>query len=142
MNGVINLKSQSPASILENLVLLSVVADLPFYFYFLNLDREFNVYSMKTTSEYLALLRVYMQKNAQKYGILRMGIFGSVARQEQQQDSDLDVYVEGDLHGFFALSGIKCELEELLGCRVDLVRLREKMDVFLREKIRKEGISV
>jgi len=97
---------------------------------------------MKMTSEYLALLRVYMQKNAQKYGISRMGIFGSVARQEQRQDSDIDVYVEGDLHGFFALSGIKCELEELLGCRVDVVRLREKMDSFLYERIRKEGIYV
>ncbi len=97
---------------------------------------------MKTVSECLALLRVYMQENARKYGISRMGIFGSVARQEQRQDSDLDIYVEGDLHGFFALSGIKCELEELLGCRVDVVRLREKMDDFLREKIRKEGISV
>ncbi len=33
-----------------------------------------------------------------------MGIFGSVTRQEQRQDSDLHVCVEGNLHGFFALS--------------------------------------
>ena len=33
---------------------------------------------MKTTSEYIALLRKYMAENAYKYGIMRMGIFGSV----------------------------------------------------------------
>ena len=49
---------------------------------------------MKTTSEYMALLRKYMVENAHKYGIMRMGIFGSVARGEQTEDSDVDVCVE------------------------------------------------
>lgn len=40
---------------------------------------------MKTTSEYIALLRKYMAENAHKYGIVRMGIFGSVARGEQTE---------------------------------------------------------
>ena len=85
---------------------------------------------------------IYMQRNADKYGISRMGIFGSVARNEQTETSDVDIYVEGQLRGFFALSGIKQELEELLGCPVDIVRLRDKMDTLLREKILKEGIYV
>lgn len=97
---------------------------------------------MRTTAEYISLLQKYMQQSAAKYGISRMGIFGSVARQEQNESSDIDIYIEGDLHGFFALSGIKCELEELLGCRVDLVRLREKMDAFLKKRIKQEGIYV
>ena len=95
---------------------------------------------MKTTSEYIALLRKYMAENAHKYGIVRMGIFGSVARGEQTENSD--VGVEGQLHGFFALAGIKQELEELLGCKVDIVRLRDRMDSFLRERIQREGIYV
>lgn len=41
--------------------------------------------NMKTTSEYIALLRKYMAENAHKYGIVRMGIFGSVARGEQTE---------------------------------------------------------
>ena len=89
---------------------------------------------MKTTSEYIALLRKYMAENAHKYGIVRMGIFGSVARGEQTENSDVD--------GFFALAGIKQELEELLGCKVDIVRLRDRMDSFLRERIQREGIYV
>lgn len=97
---------------------------------------------MKTTSEYIALLRKYMAENAHKYGIVRMGIFGSVARGEQTENSDVDVCVEGQLHGFFVLAGIKQELEELLGCKVDIVRLRDRMDSFLRERIQREGIYV
>lgn len=62
---------------------------------------------MKTTAEYIALLKKYMQQSASRYGIIRMGIFGSVARQEQNECSDIDIYIEGELHGFFALSGIK-----------------------------------
>lgn len=83
-----------------------------------------------------------MQRNADNYGITRMGIFGSVARNEQTENSDVDIYVEGELRGFFVLSGIKCELEELLGCKVDIVRLRKQMDSFLRDRILKEGIYV
>lgn len=97
---------------------------------------------MKSTTEYIALLRGYMQRNADNYGITRMGIFGSVAHNEQTENSDVDIYVEGELRGFFVLSGIKCELEELLGCKVDIVRLRKQMDSFLRDRILKEGIYV
>lgn len=97
---------------------------------------------MRTLPEYIVLLRSYMQQNASRYGILRMGIFGSVARNEHTENSDVDVYVEGQLHGFFALAGIKQDLEDLFGCSVDVVRLRDKMDAFLRERIQKEGIYV
>ena len=48
---------------------------------------------MKTTSEYIAILHKYMAENAHKYGIVRMRIFGSVARGEQTESSDVDVCV-------------------------------------------------
>jgi hypothetical protein len=97
---------------------------------------------MRTLTEYKAILHDYMQHHANMYGISRMGIFGSVARGEQQEGSDVDVYIEGTLHGFFALSGIKQDLEVLLGCKVDIVRLRDRMDSFLRNQIEKEGVYV
>lgn len=96
---------------------------------------------MKTTSEYIALLRKYMAENAHKYGIVRMGIFGSVARGEQTENSDVDVCGRSAAW-LFALAGIKQELEKLLGCKVDIVRLRDRMDSFLRERIQREGIYV
>jgi predicted nucleotidyltransferase len=97
---------------------------------------------MQTLSECTSLLRDYMRDNATRYGITRMGIFGSVARNEQTEASDVDVYIEGQLHGFFALAGIKQDLEELLKCKVDIVRLRNKMDAYLRKRILEEGVYV
>ena len=97
---------------------------------------------MKSTKEYTQLLRNYRDKNAAKYNITRMGIFGSVARGEQTEDSDVDVYVETSTPNLFALVHIKEELQALFGCSVDLVRLRDHMDALLRTRIEKEGIYV
>ena len=68
---------------------------------------------MLTTVEYLSLLREYMRKNAAKYGISRMGIFGSVARGEQREGSDVDICVEIERPSIFTLVHIKEELEKL-----------------------------
>ena len=38
---------------------------------------------MKSASYYIGLLKQYREKNAAKFGIQRIGIFGSVARGEQ-----------------------------------------------------------
>lgn len=97
---------------------------------------------MKSTSEYINLLRDYMAKNASKYGITRMGIFGSVARGEQTEGSDVDVYLETSKPSMFALVHIKEDLQALFGCNVDIVRLRERMDTLLKSRIEKEGIYV
>ena len=95
---------------------------------------------MKTTSEYITLLRKFMAENASKYGIMRMGIFGSVARGEQTVESDVDVCVELQTPNMFSLVHIKEELQHLFGCAVDIVRLREDMDGILKQNIIEEGV--
>lgn len=97
---------------------------------------------MKSTTEYINILRDYMVQNASKYSITRMGIFGSVARGEQTEDSDVDVYLETSKPSMFALVHIKDDLQTLFGCNVDIVRLRDHMDSFLKNRIEKEGIYV
>ncbi len=97
---------------------------------------------MKTTSEYLLLLKQFKDTKAMTYGIKKIGLFGSVARGEHQEGSDVDVCFEGVPKGLFAIGGIKVELEQLMGCPVDVVRLREKMDSFFKEQIMKEVIYV
>lgn len=89
---------------------------------------------MRTTQEIINLLKDFKAKQASKYGIRRMGVFGSVARGEQHENSDVDVYIEGELQGLFALAGIKNELEELLGCQVDIVRLQRSDGYFSSKK--------
>lgn len=96
---------------------------------------------MKSTTEYLQLLRQYMHEHARPYGIIRMGIFGSVARGEQTEDSDVDICFEvSRTPTLFTLARIKYELESLLGSPVDLVRLRDRMDEYLRRDIEKEAL--
>ena len=97
---------------------------------------------MKTTSEYLLLLKQFKDTKGIFYGIKKIGLFGSVARGEHKEGSDVDVCFEGVPQGFFAVGGMKVDLEQLFGCSVDLVRLREKMDSFFKEQIQKEAIYV
>ena len=88
---------------------------------------------MKSRQEILALLRDFKVRKGKKYGILKMGIFGSVARDQQTESSDVDIYYEGEAQGLFSLSHLKNELEELLGSPVDIIRLRDRMNQLLRK---------
>ena len=97
---------------------------------------------MEALNRYLPLLADYMQKHANTYHISRMGIFGSIARGEETETSDVDVCFEGEAPSLFIMARIKRELEELFGRTVDLVRLRERMDEMLKQNIRKEAVYV
>lgn len=55
---------------------------------------------MKSTAEILELLRIYKTQFASKYGFKRLGVFGSVARGEQTEQSDVDVCYEASRHHF------------------------------------------
>lgn len=94
---------------------------------------------MKSRQEILALLRDFKVRQGKKYGILKMGIFGSVARDQQTESSDVDIYYEGEAQGLFSLSHLKNELEELLGSPVDIIRLRDRMNQLLRKRSRGRG---
>lgn len=77
---------------------------------------------MKTTEEYISILRDKKDYLYHKYQISNLGLFGSVARHEQKEDSDIDIYYESSNISLFTLCRLKSELEKLLGCSVDLFR--------------------
>ena len=83
---------------------------------------------MKSTAEYLILLKQFKDTKAKSYGISKIGLFGSVARGEQQEGSDVDIVYEGEAMGLFILGRLKEELEELLDATVDLLRMRKQFD--------------
>jgi predicted nucleotidyltransferase len=57
-----------------------------------------------------------------KLGVKSLSIFGSVARGEEHPDSDVDILVEFNGRATFdRYMDTKFYLEELLGCKVDLV---------------------
>ena len=97
---------------------------------------------MKTTSEYLQLLREYKALKAVQYGISRIGIFGSVARGEQTEESDVDVCVDLEYPSLFNLVHIKEELQQLFGKTVDIIRIRPEMDALMKRDIMMEGLYV
>ena len=97
---------------------------------------------MKTRAEILHLLSLYKPTAKSKYGVTRIGIFGSVARGEQTDNSDVDVCYEGQAPSLLTLDMIQAELEQLLDCKVDLVRVRDNMNSLLRQRIIRDGIYV
>ena len=74
-----------------------------------------------------------------KIGVRRLGLFGSHARGESKTTSDLDFIVELEHETFDAYMDLKEFLEELFGCRVDLV-LMDAIKPRLRESILGEAI--
>ena len=79
---------------------------------------------------------------AKSYGAKNIRVFGSVARGESKKKSDVDSLVDLDSdRNLFDLGGLQMDLQELLGCKVDVVTegcLREK----IRSKIKKEAVSL
>ena len=93
-------------------------------------------------SEIIQTLKLFKEQHAEEYGILLIGIFGSVARNEAIMDSDVDVVVKIKIPDPFIIVHIKEDIEEKLQLSVDIVRLREKMNPFLKKRIDKEAVYV
>jgi predicted nucleotidyltransferase len=57
-----------------------------------------------------------------RYDVVKAGLFGSMARGESTEDSDVDILVEfkGD-KSLLDLAGLKLDIEEVLGRRVDVL---------------------
>jgi hypothetical protein len=87
-------------------------------------------------------LKRFKEKNKDRYSILKIGIFGSGARNTVGADSDVDVVVLLEKQDLFNLIGIKQDLEEQLSTPVDIISYREKMNRFLKRRIDAEAIYV
>jgi predicted nucleotidyltransferase len=94
-----------------------------------------------TKTEILEFLSVHKEAYARKYGVTKIGLFGSVARGEASRESDIDIFAEMPPK-FDLLVRLQEELEAGFQRRVDLVRLREKMNSRLKENILRDGLYV
>jgi len=93
-------------------------------------------------SKLLAELREFKATHQQEYGIEVLGVFGSYARGESRQGSDVDVVVRLTKQDLFNIIGIKQDLEETLHLSVDVVSYRPSMDSFLKKSIDRDAIYV
>jgi len=62
-------------------------------------------------SEIIRSLRHFKEMNRDKYRIIRLGLFGSAARDTLEEPHDVDVVVEMTEPDLFSLIGIKQDLE-------------------------------
>ena len=77
---------------------------------------------------------------AKEYGIGKMSLFGSYARGEAKDDSDVDLYIErGRLKSLLQYFAFVDELENALHCHVDVVTTGIEDKQFLSE-IMQEGV--
>ena len=95
-----------------------------------------------TTNECVKLIRQFKILYADEYGIESMGIFGSMARGEQTEKSDVDIFYEGTSMGLKSLVQLPMELEKLLGVSVDVVRKHANIRPEFLQRIEKEIIYV
>jgi uncharacterized protein len=79
---------------------------------------------------------------AAKHGAYNVRIFGSVARGEADAASDVDILVELEPgRSLFDLGGVLMDLENLLGCKVDVVTVRG-LRKRIRERVLKEAVPL
>ena len=117
--------------------LIQVFSNLYIFWYnFLTKDHPM------TKHEAIQKLKEFKEKNADKYAIEQIGIFGSLARDEARDDSDIDICFKSKVADMFMLVHIKDELSTLFSKSVDIVRVREKMNPYLKNRINKEAIYV
>jgi len=93
-------------------------------------------------NEILSILHKYKNDFAEKYGIISLGVFGSVALGKNHQDSDVDICIKTVTPDPFILVHIKSDIEERVQQHVDIIRLREKMNPLLKERINRDAIYV
>ena len=71
---------------------------------------------------------------AKAYGIRRMSLFGSYARGDANDKSDVDIFIErGNMKGLIKYFSFVNELEDILNCHVDVVTTGIQDKKFLSE---------
>ena len=92
--------------------------------------------------EVLKAKREEILRIAARHGARNVRVFGSVARGEADAASDLDVLVDMEPgRSLLDMGGLLMDLQDLLGCRVDVVSergLRER----IRERVLQEAIPL
>ena len=94
-----------------------------------------------TKDSVLRLLRENLDAMKSDFKVRRIGLFGSVLKENPDSDSDIDLLVEFEQNTFDGYMNLKHRLENLLGREVDLV-LSDSLKPRLRPLILNEVVYV
>ncbi len=92
--------------------------------------------------DYIDILQGCSSTLQRDYGIKSLRLFGSVARGENHEGSDVDVFVETETPNPFLLMEAKDFLERLVGRSVDIIRNHKNLNPRLRSRIERDGVIV
>lgn len=114
----------------------------PYAFSEANYLKKSEMSMKRTTSQITDFLRSHKDFFATEFKVIKIGIFGSCARGDVGEESDIDIVVELEKPDLYYLIGVKQAVEEAFGGKVDVVRLRDKMNVTLKRRIERDAIYV
>jgi uncharacterized protein len=96
--------------------------------------------------EYLLQQKDQLYAIAKKNGIKKISLFGSYARRENSETSDLDLLVEMEQGASaFGIGGFQYEVQELLGIEVDVIptfALSRVNDIEFIKKVQAEAFPI
>ena len=92
---------------------------------------------MLEQEDILEYLMKHKKEFQQKYNIERIGLFGSYARGEAKEDSDIDIFVKMPPN-LFNIVAIKEQIEADLHKKVDVLREHKHMKPFFLQMIQKD----
>ena len=87
----------------------------------------------------IPMIRECIAPVCEKYPIRRAYLFGSYARGNATEKSDVDLRIEGDIKSFFMLGGIYSELSDALGTELDLLSKLPDSEAF-KENLKKDEV--
>ncbi len=97
---------------------------------------------MLKTEEILQYLKEYKTLKKESYSINKLGIFGSYARGEAKENSDIDIVVAFEKADLFNQISIMQELEKKFNKHVDVIALWKRMNPKLLSRIQRDVIYV
>lgn len=93
-------------------------------------------------AQIIELLRIFKNENAEKYGIESIALFGSVARGEHNENSDVDLLIKFKFPSLYLYAELSDALESILGMKVDIVSASARKRPGFIEEISKDLIHL
>jgi len=97
---------------------------------------------MLKQQDILNYLTAHKKEFQEKYNVEKIGLFGSYARGEAHEGSDIDIVINLKKTTLSALVGIKEDIESYFQTQVDIIQYRERMNSFLKKRIERDAIYV